>query len=95
VIQKNGTIGELTAPFYEFDAYIATSPDSQGMPLNVLYLAHRYRNIMINFGAAVPRSRLPTALRPVGFHPELHERQPPVAGPAAIRGIPPPRPHHR
>jgi hypothetical protein len=54
--KKNGTIGELTAPFYEFDAYIATSPDSQGMPLNVLYLAHRYRNIMINFGAAVPRS---------------------------------------
>ncbi|POA66221.1 hypothetical protein, partial [Pseudomonas sp. DP16D-R1] len=49
--KKNGTIGELTAPFYEFDAYIATSPDSQGMPLNVLYLAHRYRNIMINFGA--------------------------------------------
>lgn len=49
--KKNGTIGELTAPFYEFDAYIATSPDSQGMPINVLYLAHRYRNIMINFGA--------------------------------------------
>jgi len=49
--KKNGTIGELSAPFYEFDAYIATSPDSQGMPLNVLYLAHRYRNIMINFGA--------------------------------------------
>nr|WP_315448833.1 hypothetical protein [uncultured Pseudomonas sp.] len=49
--KKNGTIGELTAPFYEFDAYIATSPDSQGMPMNVLYLAHRYRNIMINFGA--------------------------------------------
>jgi hypothetical protein len=49
--KKYGTIGELTAPFYEFDAYIATSPDSQGMPLNVLYLAHRYRNIMINFGA--------------------------------------------
>ncbi|WP_231987138.1 hypothetical protein [Pseudomonas prosekii] len=49
--KKNGTIGELTAPFYEFDAYIATSPDSQGMPMNVLYLAHRYRNIVINFGA--------------------------------------------
>ena len=49
--KKNGTIGELTAPFYEFDAYIGTSPDSQGMPMNVLYLAHRYRNIMINFGA--------------------------------------------
>jgi len=47
--KKNGTIGELTAPFYEFDAYIATSPDSQGMPMNVLFLAHRYRNIVINF----------------------------------------------
>ncbi|MEB0047699.1 hypothetical protein QN373_20160, partial [Pseudomonas sp. Dout3] len=33
--KKNGTIGELSAPFYEFDAYIATSPDSQGMPMNV------------------------------------------------------------
>jgi len=52
--KKNGTIGELAAPFYEFDAYIATSPDRQGLPMNVLYIAHRYRDIVINFGALVP-----------------------------------------
>ncbi|MEB0094446.1 hypothetical protein QN408_24870, partial [Pseudomonas sp. CCI4.2] len=47
--KKNGTIGELTAPFYEFDAYIATIPDRQGLSMNVLYIAHRYRDIVINF----------------------------------------------
>jgi len=52
--KKNGTIGELTAPFYEFDAYIATTPDRQGLPMNVLYIAHRYRDIVINFGALAP-----------------------------------------
>jgi len=52
--KKNGIIGELTAPFYEFDAYIATTPDRQGLPMNVLYIAHRYRDIVINFGALVP-----------------------------------------
>jgi hypothetical protein len=52
--KKNGTIGEITAPFYEFDAYIATTPDRQGLPMNVLYIAHRYRDIVINFGALVP-----------------------------------------
>jgi hypothetical protein len=52
--KKNGTIGEITAPFYEFDAYIATTPTRQGLPMNVLYIAHRYRDIVINFGALVP-----------------------------------------
>jgi hypothetical protein len=52
--KKNGTLGEITAPFYEFDAYIATSVDRQGLPTNVLYIAHRYRDIVINFGALVP-----------------------------------------
>ncbi|WP_297836160.1 hypothetical protein [Pseudomonas sp.] len=47
--KKNGTIGELTAPFYEFDAYIATIPDRQGLSMNVLYIAHRYRDIVISF----------------------------------------------
>ncbi|MEB0042521.1 hypothetical protein, partial [Pseudomonas sp. MH10] len=47
--KKSGTIGELTAPFYEFDAYIATIPDRQGLSMNVLYIAHRYRDIVINF----------------------------------------------
>ncbi|WP_443192108.1 hypothetical protein [Pseudomonas indica] len=57
--KKNGTIGEITAPFYEFDAYIATSPDRQGLPMNVLYLAHRYRDIIINFGYLVAPDRSP------------------------------------
>ncbi|MDB6048579.1 MAG: Uncharacterized protein JWR17_1325 [Pseudomonas sp.] len=52
--KKNGTIGELTAPFYEFDAYISTTPDRQGLPVNVLYLAHRYRDIVINFRPIMP-----------------------------------------
>src|SRR5690554_7766268 len=43
--KKNGTIGELTAPFHEFDAYVISSPDRQGLPLNVLHLSHRYRDI--------------------------------------------------
>jgi hypothetical protein len=47
--KKNGTIGELTAPFYEFDAYISTTPDRQGLPLNVLYIVHRYRDVVISF----------------------------------------------
>ena len=57
--KKNGTIGEITAPFYEFDAYIATSPDRQGLPMNMLYLAHRYRDIVINFGSLVAPDRCP------------------------------------
>jgi hypothetical protein len=52
--KKNGTIGELTAPFYEFDAYISATPDRQGLPVNVLYLAHRYRDIVINFRPIMP-----------------------------------------
>ena len=57
--KKSGTIGEIIAPFYEFDAYIATSPDRQGLPMNVLYLAHRYRDIVINFGYLVAPDRSP------------------------------------
>ncbi|MCP8463979.1 hypothetical protein NK553_08485 [Pseudomonas sp. ZM23] len=49
--KKTGVIGEVSAPFYEFDAYIHTSPDRQGAPLNVLYLMHRYRDIRIKVGA--------------------------------------------
>jgi len=52
--KKHGTIGEITAPFYEFDAYISTTPDRQGLPINVLYLAHRYRDIVINFRPIMP-----------------------------------------
>src|SRR5690554_1475771 len=54
--KKNGTIGELTAPFHEFDAYVISSPDRQGLPLNVLHLSHRYRDIRINFAHLVHQS---------------------------------------
>lgn len=57
--KKNGSIGEITAPFYEFDAYISTSPDRQGLPMNFLYLAHRYRDITINFSSLLAPDRTP------------------------------------
>lgn len=47
--KTQGKIEEAEAPFYEFDAYIITSPDRQGTPMNGLSLAHRYRDIGINF----------------------------------------------
>ncbi|BAV77934.1 conserved domain protein [Pseudomonas chlororaphis subsp. aurantiaca] len=47
--KKDGVIDEVIAPFYEFDAYIVTSPDRQGLPMNGLFLIHRYRDIRINF----------------------------------------------
>ncbi|MDZ4302083.1 MAG: hypothetical protein U1C13_10635 [Pseudomonas sp.] len=56
--KENGTIGEVTAPFHEFDAYLATSPDRQGLPMNFLYLAHRYRDITINFASLMAPDRL-------------------------------------
>ncbi|MEK0361185.1 hypothetical protein [Pseudomonas sp. CBC3] len=57
--KKNGTVGEITAPFHEFDAYLATSPDRQGLPMNFLYLAHRYRDITINFASLMSPDRIP------------------------------------
>ena len=57
--KQNGTIGEINAPFYEFDAYLSTSPDRQGLPMNFLYLAHRYRDITINFASLMAPDRLP------------------------------------
>lgn len=57
--KQNGIIGETTAPFYEFDAYLSTSPDRQGLPMNFLYLAHRYRDITINFASLMAPDRLP------------------------------------
>ncbi|WP_339450040.1 hypothetical protein [Pseudomonas sp. EA_5y_Pfl2_R50] len=40
---------EFEAPFTEFDAYIITSPDRQGLAMNGLSLAHRYSGAGINF----------------------------------------------
>ncbi|WP_239688979.1 hypothetical protein [Pseudomonas citronellolis] len=57
--KKTGVIGEVTAPFYEFDAYIHTSPDRQGSPLNVLFLMHRYRDIRVKVGALLGAEQTP------------------------------------
>lgn len=45
---------EHCAPFHEFDAYINTTPDRQGLPMNVLSLEHRYSDISIHFGDIQP-----------------------------------------
>ncbi|MDU8358662.1 MULTISPECIES: hypothetical protein [Pseudomonas] len=63
--KKSGTIGELTAPFYEFDAYIVSVAERQGSMNHVLFLAHRYRDIVIDFSALVNldnRWQMPCAL---------------------------------
>jgi len=48
---------EHRAPFHEFDAYINTTPDRQGLPMNVLSLEHRYLDISIHFGDIQPPDR--------------------------------------
>ncbi|RHW19531.1 hypothetical protein C2846_18350, partial [Pseudomonas jilinensis] len=35
---RRGEVIEQRAPFHEFDAYINTTPDRQGLPMNVLSL---------------------------------------------------------
>ena len=63
--KKHGTIGEITAPFHEFDAYLVSFPDRQGLMMHKLVLGHRYRDILIDFGALVsigPAHQLPCAL---------------------------------
>ncbi|KFX71211.1 hypothetical protein TMS3_0104560 [Pseudomonas taeanensis MS-3] len=56
--KKHGSIGEIVAPFYEFDAYLSTHPDRQGLPMNFLYLAHRYRDIKFSLADLVPMDSL-------------------------------------
>ena len=50
-------VTEKRAPFHEFDAYINTTPDRQGLPMNVLSLEHRYEDIRIFFGDIQPPDR--------------------------------------
>ena len=50
-------VTEKRAPFHEFDAYIHTTPDRQGLPMNVLSLEHRYSDIRIFFGDIQPPDR--------------------------------------
>ncbi|SDR80691.1 hypothetical protein SAMN05216198_0473 [Halopseudomonas litoralis] len=50
-------VTEKRAPFQEFDAYINTTPDRQGLPMNGLSLEHRYEDIRIFFGDIQPPDR--------------------------------------
>ncbi|MFS2162054.1 hypothetical protein ACCD10_32670, partial [Pseudomonas sp. Pseusp122] len=56
--KKTGKIGEFTASFYEFDAYIITNPDRQGLPMIGLSLAHRYSNKGMNFNDMIAPDNL-------------------------------------
>ncbi len=62
VYDKRGTYGrtgkpeEISAPFYEFDAYWVTGGDRQG-PLHYLYFVHRYRNINVPIGDLISGRR--------------------------------------
>ncbi|BAP78027.1 hypothetical protein MT1_0850 [Pseudomonas sp. MT-1] len=53
--QRSGTIGEFTNPFYEFDAYISSGPDRQGLIWHQLHLVHRYHDLAIDLSPIVPK----------------------------------------
>ena len=53
--QRSGSIGEFVNPFHEFDAYISSGPDRQGLIWHQLYLAHRYHDLTINLSPIVMR----------------------------------------
>lgn len=53
--QRSGTIGEFTYPFYEFDAYISSGPDRQGLIWHQLHLVHRYHDLAIDLSPIVSK----------------------------------------
>jgi len=53
--KRSGTIGEFTYPFHEFDAYISSGPDRQGLIWYQLHLVHRYHDLSINLFPIVPK----------------------------------------
>lgn len=53
--QRSGTIGEFTNPFHEFDAYISSGPDRQGLIWHQLHLVHRYYDLAIDLSPIVPK----------------------------------------
>lgn len=57
--KKTGVPEEITAPFYEFDAYIFTTADRTGGALNVLWLMHRYRSLRVPVGSFIGAEQLP------------------------------------
>ncbi len=53
--QRSGTIGEFINPFHEFDAYISSGPDRQGLIWHQLHLVHRYHDLAIDLSPIVPK----------------------------------------
>ncbi|MFI8692146.1 hypothetical protein ACIGHJ_17790 [Stutzerimonas kunmingensis] len=53
--KRSGTIGEFTCSFHEFDAYISSAPDRQGLIWHQLHLVHRYHNLAIDLSPIVPK----------------------------------------
>jgi hypothetical protein len=53
--QRSGIIGEFTNPFHEFDAYISSGPDRQGLMWHQLHLVHRYHDLAIDLSPIVPK----------------------------------------
>ncbi len=53
--QRSGTIGEFIYPFHEFDAYISSAPDRQGLIWHQLHLVHRYHDLAIDLSPIVPK----------------------------------------
>ncbi|AMQ88559.1 hypothetical protein [Marinobacter sp. LQ44] len=53
---KTGQPEEETAPFYEFDAYTSNELIHGGGVVHTLYLAHRYRNILIPIGTLIGKT---------------------------------------
>ena len=47
--KEHGIDGDFIRPFHEFDAYLYTVPDRQGMPWYSLHLIHRYHPVGIDF----------------------------------------------
>ena len=41
----------VSAPFYEFDAYVGSTPDRQGLPMHFFYLYHRYSKLEVDLNA--------------------------------------------
>lgn len=53
---KTGQPEEEIAPFYEFDAYTSNELIHGGGVVHTLYLAHRYRNILIPIGTLIGKT---------------------------------------
>ena len=57
--KSEGLIGEFVYAFHEFDAYVGSGPTRQGHMFYQLYMAHRYRNHVIDLDVFVPRDSEP------------------------------------